>query len=87
VFLLTSAAIPNTRIVQRAGMAIAFSFAVEFSQLYHASWIDAIRSTTMGGLVPGFDFVWTDLICYAVGVLFGASAGGLIEARYAAQEG
>ena len=40
-------------------------------QLYHAPWIDSIRRTTLGGLVLGFDFVWSDLACYAVGVGLG----------------
>ena len=39
--------------------------------MYHAPWIDSIRSTTLGGLVLGFDFVWSDLACYAVGVMMG----------------
>jgi hypothetical protein len=38
------------------------------SQLYHAQWIDSIRSTTVGGLLLGFGFPWCDLACYAAGV-------------------
>jgi hypothetical protein len=41
---------------------------VEISQLYHAPWIDSIRQTTPGGLVLGFGFLWTDLVCYSVGI-------------------
>src|SRR5271165_5485284 len=51
-----------------AVLALAFSVAVELSQLYHAPWIDSIRQTTLGGLILGFDFVWSDLVCYAAGV-------------------
>jgi len=51
--------------------ALAFSIAIELSQLYHAPWIDSIRHTTLGALILGFGFVWSDLICYAVGVLLG----------------
>ena len=47
------------------------SYLVEISQLYHAPWIDAIRGTTLGGLVLGFSFSWSDLVCYTVGVLLG----------------
>ena len=43
------------------------SIAVELSQLYHAPWIDSIRQTTLGGLILGFGFLWSDLACYAVG--------------------
>lgn len=55
--------------------ALLFSYAIEFSQLYQAEWINALRHTALGGLVLGFGFLWSDLVCYTVGVL----AGGLIE--------
>lgn len=51
--------------------ALIFSFFIEISQLYHAPWIDEIRKTTLGGLVLGFGFLWSDLICYVVGVMIG----------------
>ena len=54
-----------------ACLALAFSVAVELSQLYHAPWIDSIRQTTLGGLILGFGFLWSDLACYAVGVGIG----------------
>ena len=59
----------STRTV--ACLAIAFSVAIEISQLYHAPWIDSIRQTTLGGLILGFGFLWSDLSCYAVGVGLG----------------
>jgi hypothetical protein len=52
-------------------MAISFSALIEISQLFKAPWLDSIRSTTPGGLILGFDFVWSDLVCYAVGVGLG----------------
>jgi hypothetical protein len=52
-------------------LAIAFSVAIELSQLYHAPWIDSIRRTTLGGLILGFGFLWSDLACYAAGVGLG----------------
>jgi hypothetical protein len=48
--------------------ALTFCFLIEFSQLYHAPWIDEIRHTRLGGLVLGFGFLWSDLVCYLVGV-------------------
>ncbi len=62
----------STRFV--AALALGFSIAVELAQLYHAPWIDAIRGTTIGGLLFGYEFVWSDVCCYAAGV---ALAGGL----------
>jgi Protein of unknown function (DUF2809) len=53
---------------------LVLAFAVEVSQLYHAPWIDGIRSTTLGGLVLGFGFLWSDLVCYLVGIAAGALA-------------
>jgi glycopeptide antibiotics resistance protein len=51
-----------------AAVALGFSVCIELSQLYHAPWIDAIRNMPLGGLVLGFTFVWSDLVCYSVGV-------------------
>ena len=52
--------------------AIILSYSIEISQLYHAAWIDAIRNTTLGGLILGFGFLWSDLVCYTIGIIVGA---------------
>lgn len=52
--------------------ALAFAVADEISQLYHAPWIDAIRGTRLGALVLGYGFLWSDLACYAAGVVMAA---------------
>lgn len=62
---------PKIPTIKIAALALAFCFVIEISQLYHAPWIDAIRHTTLGGLVLGFGFLWSDLACYFVGVSFG----------------
>lgn len=54
-----------------AFVALAFCFVVEFSQLYHAPWIDSIRSTRLGALALGATFNAPDLIAYAIGIAFG----------------
>ena len=59
----------STRTV--ASLAMILSIAVELSQLYHAPWIDSIKQTTLGGLILGFGFLWSDLACYAAGVGIG----------------
>jgi len=51
--------------------ALLFSYLIEISQLYHAVWIDSIRETTMGALVLGHGFLWTDILCYSIGVGIG----------------
>ncbi|MBW8035442.1 MAG: DUF2809 domain-containing protein [Planctomycetes bacterium] len=53
--------------------AIVFSYAIEFSQFYHAPWIDGLRSARLGGLVLGFGFKFSDLVCYSIGIALGAS--------------
>lgn len=53
----------------RAIIALAVCFAVEFSQLYHATWLDAARDTRLGPLVLGSGFDPRDLVAYAGGVL------------------
>jgi len=52
--------------------AFAASCADEFSQLYQAPWINAIRHTAIGHLVLGSVFSWLDMVAYAVGVSIGA---------------
>ncbi|MBC6699480.1 ribosomal maturation YjgA family protein [Hymenobacter puniceus] len=47
------------------------ALAIETSQLYQAPWLTAVRHTTLGGLVLGYGFLWTDVICYCVGILLG----------------
>ncbi len=59
-----------------ASMALEFSYAIEFSQLYHAHWIDTLRNTRLGGLVLGYGFLWSDLVCYTAGI----GAGLMLEA-------
>ena len=54
-----------------AAYAMLFSFGIEISQLYHAVWIDGIRNTKIGGLVLGFGFLWSDLMCYTIGITLG----------------
>jgi hypothetical protein len=54
--------------------ALLFSFAIELGQLYRAPWIDEIRRTTLGGLVLGFGFLWSDLLCYMAGIGTGVVA-------------
>lgn len=50
-------------------LALAFSYLIELSQLYQGQLINSIRSTTIGGLVLGHGFLFSDLICYSVGIL------------------
>lgn len=48
--------------------SLAFCFAIEFSQLYQAAWINHMRGTTLGALVLGKGFLWEDLVRYTAGI-------------------
>lgn len=74
LFLLVSTLLAGRTVISRATISLVLAYLVEISQLYHAPWIDSIRSTTLGGLVLGFGFLWTDLACYTVGIIIGALA-------------
>jgi hypothetical protein len=70
-FLGLGLLLPRASTGRVALLAMSLSVLVEVGQLYHAPWIDTIRRTTLGGLVLGYDFVWSDLACYAFGVVLG----------------
>jgi hypothetical protein len=76
-----SAVSPRSRLVTRAGIALGISWLVELSQLYHAPWLDAARSVTLGRLVLGTGFDTRDLVAYAGGVALGCLIDGLIRGR------
>jgi len=51
--------------------SMSFCYAIEFSQLYKAPWIDKLRHTLFGRLVLGDTFLWGDLLSYTVGIAIG----------------
>lgn len=51
--------------------SLLFCYAIEFSQLYKAPWIDHLRHTLFGRLVLGDTFLWGDMLCYTIGVSIG----------------
>lgn len=59
---------PAWSIRANAVAAGAFAMLVETSQLFRDPWLKALRRTTLGGLVLGHGFSWSDLVCYAVGI-------------------
>ncbi|GAB6436707.1 MULTISPECIES: DUF2809 domain-containing protein [Bacillus] len=59
---------PKIETKKLAFISLMFCYGIEISQLYHAEWIDSIRATTLGGLVLGYGFLWSDLVAYTIGV-------------------
>ncbi len=52
-------------------VSLGFTWVIEFSQIYHAVWIDSIRETRIGHLILGSTFNAPDLLAYAVGIALG----------------
>lgn len=73
--------LPRAKVRSLAIAAISISFAIEVSELYQADWINRIRNTTLGGLVLGFGFKWSDLVCYTTGILIGALGNHWLHMR------
>lgn len=54
-------------------LGIFSCFAIEFSQLYQANWINHLRATTLGALILGKGFLVVDLIRYCIGIMAAAA--------------
>jgi hypothetical protein len=72
VYILTRLCHPRISVIKSAIVAFMIALAVEFSQLYHAPWFDALRHTRPGALVLGSTFNWPDIPAYAVGIVIAA---------------
>ena len=71
IYLLVGMVFRYWSVRKVAAFGLAFCFLIELSQLYHEPWIDKIRSTTLGGLILGYGFLWSDLVAYTIGIGFG----------------
>jgi hypothetical protein len=76
---------PKTKLFTLAVWNYLLGVTVEVSQLWHASWLNAIRSTRLGKLMLGLGFMWSDLVCYAVGTLIAWGIAILIDAYTSAE--
>ena len=59
--------------------ALLFAYGIECSQLLQNAALIEIRNTTFGGLVLGHGFLWSDLVCYTVGIFIGACVETFIQ--------
>lgn len=69
IYVMIAFVFANKLPKQIAILSLSFCYAIELSQLYQAPWINAIRNTTLGALVLGSGFLWSDLLAYALGVV------------------
>ncbi len=51
--------------------SLIFCYCIEISQFYQAPWITEIRANRLGGIILGFGFLWSDIVCYTLGILLG----------------
>jgi hypothetical protein len=82
-FIVIAVLAPDWPTRRIAIVALLVSYADEVSQLYHAPWIEAIRNTRLGALTLGYGFLWSDVLCYTVGVALCVLVELLIYARKA----
>jgi len=80
-YAVCSGVVPGWSIRARIGASITVAFAVEFSQLWHPEWLDALRRTTLGHLALGIGFEWSDLPCYTLGILLAAAGEAFLAGR------
>ena len=80
VFLGLALVWPRWSSHRLALVALLIAYLGEFSQLYHAPWIDAIRATTLGHAALGSGFSWFDLIAYTVGIALGLAIDAVTRA-------
>lgn len=53
----------------KIALPLLFCVLIELQQLYNAEWIVSLRNTTFGHYVLGQGFLWSDLVCYAFGIV------------------
>ena len=70
-FLGIGVLFPRWSTVRVCVTALLFAFAIELSQLYHSPWVEQIRHTRVGELILGYGFLWSDFLCYGVGITTG----------------
>lgn len=50
--------------------SLFFSYGIEISQLFSPPFLVKARQTVPGGLIFGYGFLWSDILCYTAGILF-----------------
>ncbi|MBZ0286707.1 MAG: DUF2809 domain-containing protein [Anaerolineae bacterium] len=73
IFLLIGLLLPTKSTRTIFILALAVTWGIEFSELYQADWINALRAYKLGGLILGYTFLPSDLLMYLCGI--GAGVG------------
>lgn len=68
LYLSISIVLPNQNIITKILLALAISYSIELSQLWHTPWLEQLRSYTLVRLMTGVGFVWSDIVAYSLGI-------------------
>ena len=52
---------------------LTLCFIIELSQLIDVHWLNFIRNTTLGHYILGQGFLFSDLVCYSIGIILSFS--------------
>ncbi len=72
IFFMLGVVFPAASTRRLVITTLAITYAIEFSELYQADWINELRSIKIIGLILGYTFLWTDLVMYTLGIAVGA---------------
>lgn len=68
VYFMIRFLFPKTKAKKVALISLLVCYVIETLQLYQAGWIVSLRNTTIGHLVLGQGFLWSDIIAYTFGI-------------------
>ncbi len=82
VYFLFAIVFPQHGRIKLALYGLLFAYSIEISQLFHPPWLEVLRASRLGGLILGYQFVWSDMICYSVGIILAVSIDTLQRTLY-----
>ncbi|TPD67228.1 ribosomal maturation YjgA family protein [Flavobacterium microcysteis] len=68
IYFMVHFLFPKAKTRTIALVSLLACYAIEILQLYQAHWIVNIRSTTIGHLILGQGFLWSDIVAYTFGI-------------------
>jgi hypothetical protein len=81
IFLLFGLLLPSAQTRTVFLLSVAVTWGIEFSELYQADWINALRAGWLGGLILGYTFIPLDLLLYLCGIGAGVGMEKVIMGR------
>jgi len=69
IFFIARFLVPKAEPGSVAIYSLLFCYLIEISQLWQAPWLVELRRTLPGRLILGQGFLWSDIVCYSLGIL------------------